>query len=290
MPDFSFIILTFNEEQHLPRLLASIKSLNAPIYICDSGSTDRTLEIAAEYGAKVVFHAFENHPKQWDFALKHFQVETPWTIGLDADHIVLPELKQLLENFKDATLPTDVEGIYFNRKNYFKGRWLKHGGYFPKYLMKMFRTGIGYSDTNENMDHRFVVHGKTLVWKTGYLKEENLKENEISFWIAKHNRYSDQVAAEEIERKKALRGQTIQPKLFGSPDQRIAFLKKIWWNMPLFVRPFIYFFHRYFIQLGILDGKEGFVFHFLQALWFRLVVDIKIWEIERKEQKSYENQ
>lgn len=285
-PDFSFIILTYNEEQHLPRLLESIKDLNAPIFILDSGSTDKTLEIAANYNAEVLYNKFENHPKQWDFALKNFKISTPWIIGLDSDHIVLPELFQILKNFKNENIAADVNGIYFNRKNYFKGRWLKHGGYFPKYLMKMFRSGIGFSDLNENMDHRFVVDGKTEIWKTGYLKEENLKENKISFWIDKHNRYSDLTAREEVERRKQLRNQTIKPNFFGSPDQRTAFLKKIWWNIPLFVRPFIYFFHRYFIQLGFLDGKEGLIFHFLQALWFRFVVDVKIYEIEKLEKEN----
>lgn len=284
--EFSFIILTFNEEQHLPRLLASIKALNAPIYICDSGSTDNTLKIAEEYGAIVKYNKFETHPKQWDFALKNFTVTTPWTIGLDADHIVLPELFDLLQNFSNQNVSREVNSIYFNRKNYFKGRWLKHGGYFPKYLMKMFRTGVGFSDLNENMDHRFVAPGETLIWKTGYLKEENLKENRISFWIEKHNRYSDLVAHEELERKNQLRSQTLQPNLFGNPDQRVAYLKRMWWNMPLFVRPFLYFFYRYFIQLGILDGKEGLIFHFLQALWFRFVVDVKIYEIEKNSSES----
>ncbi len=280
---YAFIILTYNEEEHLPRLLESIAPLNASIYVCDSGSTDATLDIAAAYNASVVYHAFETHPKQWHFALNHFEVTTPWTIGLDADQIVLPELFDKLDNFNSEDIPLDVNGIYFNRKNFFKGRWLKYGGYFPRYLLKMFRTGVGFSDINENMDHRFVVPGNTLVWQDGYLKEENLKENEISFWIAKHNRYSDLVSDEEIERKNALRSQTIKPRFFGSPDERIAYFKSKWWNMPLFVRPFLYFFYRYFIQLGILDGKEGLIFHFLQALWFRFVVDVKIWEKERKQ-------
>jgi glycosyltransferase involved in cell wall biosynthesis len=280
-PEFSFVILTFNEEVHLPRLLKSIAPLNVPIYICDSGSTDATLQVAKEYNATVIQNAFETHPKQWHFALNHFIIDTPWIIGLDADHIVLPELYAKLANFRSEQIPPEVNGIYFNRKNYFKGRWLRYGGYFPKYLLKMFRTGVGYSDINENMDHRFVAPGETIIWKDGYLKEENLKENEISFWIAKHNRYSDLVAEEEIERKNALRVQTIKPRFFGSPDERIAYLKSKWWNMPLFARPFLYFFYRYFIRLGILDGKEGLVFHFLQALWFRFVVDVKIWEKER---------
>ncbi len=275
---FSFVILTFNEEEHLPRLLASIADLNAPIFILDSGSTDATPEIASEFGAQLATHPFENHPKQWDYALNHFQIKTPWTIGLDADHIVAPELHKSLVQFKSENIPSTVSGIFFNRKNYFKGRWIRHGGYFPKYLLKMFRTGQGHSDLQQNMDHRFVVPGETLVWKDGYLIEENLKENNIEFWISKHNKYSSLQAIEEIERKKGLRQQAVQPKLWGNPDQRTAYLKALWWKAPLFVRPMLYFIWRYFFQLGFLDGKQGFIFHVLQAFWYRLIVDIKIEE------------
>lgn len=275
--EFSFIILTFNEELHLPRLLKSIHQLNAPLFILDSGSTDQTVKIAKDFGATVKFNAFENHPKQWDFALKNFEVETPWIIGLDADQMVTPELFDQLATFKDENY-RDINGIYFNRKNFFKGKWIKYGGYYPKYLLKMFRKDIGFSDTNEKMDHRFIVSGATLTWKKGHLLEENLKENEISFWIAKHNRYSDLVAEEEIERMLALRTQTIKPNPFGDPNQRMAFLKKLWWKLPRFVRPFIYFGYRMIFQLGVFDGKTGILFHFLQGFWFRLIVDVKIEE------------
>nr|WP_138728786.1 glycosyltransferase family 2 protein [Pedobacter ureilyticus] len=278
---FSFIVLTFNEEQHLPRLLNSIAQLNAPLFILDSGSTDQTLKIANDFGATVKYNAFENHPKQWDFALKNFDIQSPWIIGLDADQIVTQELFEQLAHFNNEQYK-DVNGIYFNRKNFFKGKWIRFGGYYPKYLLKMFRTGVGFSDTNENMDHRFVVPGKTITWKKGHILEENLKENEISFWISKHNRYSDLVAEEEVERMQALRSQTIQPKLFGDPYQRMAFLKKIWWQLPRFLRPFIYFGYRMTFQLGILDGKTGILFHFLQGFWFRIIVDVKIEEKLKK--------
>ncbi len=281
MPDFSFIILSFNEETHLPRLLASIKDLDAKIYVLDSGSTDGTLDICREYNAEVAYHKFENHPKQWHAALTIFNIQTPWTIGLDSDQIVTPELFEQLKNFRDQDFE-GVNGIYFNRKNFFKGKWLRFGGYYPKYLLKMFRTGVGYSDLNENMDHRFIVPGKNIVWKKGHILEENLKENEISFWIAKHNRYSDLVAHEEIERMNALRTQTIHPKFFGTPDQRIAWLKSLWWKMPLGLRPFLYFTYRMTFQLGILDGTTGVLFHFLQGFWFRLIVDVKIKELRRR--------
>ncbi|MDB5117671.1 MAG: glycosyltransferase family 2 protein [Mucilaginibacter sp.] len=277
-PPYSFIILTYNEELHLPRLLQSVADLNAPVFILDSGSTDRTVTIGEKFGAAFLQHSFENHPKQWDFALKNFAIQTPWIICLDADQVVSPELKQHLSNFREEDY-AGIDGIYFNRKNFFKGKWIKHGGYYPFYLLKMMRYGIGYSDINENMDHRFVVPGKTRIWKDGYLLEENLKENNISFWIAKHNRYSDLVAQEEVERMRSAKIQTEQPAFWGSPNQRKAWRKQLWWKLPRYVRPTLYFTQRLLFQLGILDGRTGIIFHFLQGFWFRLIVDIKIDEI-----------
>lgn len=273
--DFSFIILTFNEEMHLPRLLESIKGLDAATCILDSGSTDTTIAIAKQYEAEVKTHVFENHPKQWDFALKNFNIQTPWTIGLDADQIVTPELYHLLDQFKNET-HTGINGIYFNRKNYFQGSWIRYGGYYPVYLLKMFRTGIGFSDLNENMDHRFIAPGKTVIWKKGHLLEENLKENDIHFWFEKHERYSDLIALEEVERRQNQRSQSLKPNLLGNPDERKAWLKRLWWQLPLGLRPYLYYGFRMFLQFGFLDHKTARQFHYLQGLWFRKLVDKKI--------------
>ncbi|RZK53161.1 MAG: hypothetical protein EOO91_18150 [Pedobacter sp.] len=182
---------------------------------------DETLAIAEKFKAEVKVNPFINHPKQWDFALKNFDIQTPWVIGLDADQIVTPELFLQLQNFRDADFQ-NVNGIYFNRKNFFKGKWIKYGGYYPIYLLKMFRTSVGYSDLNENMDHRFIVTGNTIIWKNGHILEENLKENNISFWIDKHNRYSDLIAEEEIERLNNLRTQSNKANFWGNPDERNA--------------------------------------------------------------------
>lgn len=273
--DFSFIILTYNEEMHLPRLFESIKDLNATTYILDSVSTDATIEIAEKYGAVVKTHPFENHPKQWDFALKNFEIQTPWIIGLDADQIVTPELYLMLKEFETENY-IGVNGIYFNRKNYFQGSWIRYGGYYPIYLLKMFRTGIGFSDLNENMDHRFIVPGKTVIWKKGHLLEENLKENDIHFWFKKHERYSDLIAQEEVERMQNLRSQSLKPNLLGNPDEKKAWLKRLWWKLPLGIRPYLYYGTRMFLQFGLLDNKTARHFHYLQGLWFRRLVDKKI--------------
>ena len=279
---FSFLILSFNDEMHIGRLLESIKSLRADVFILDSGSTDNTLNISSAYGAALQCHAFENHPKQWNQALHCFQIKTPWVIALDADQMVSPELLALLKQF-DPDEDPDLNGIYFNRKNYYRGRWIRYGGFYPFYMLKMFKLNVGFSDLNENMDHRFIVPGKTKVWKQGYLIEENLKENNIQFWLDKHGRYSELLAREEIERMMKTRAQTLKPKLFGNPDERKACLKMFWWKLPRSLRPVLYFSYRMTIQRGFLDGRTGIIFHFLQAFWFRLIVDIKIDEILKAE-------
>lgn len=272
---FSFIILTFNEEIHLPRLLESVKDLNAKTFILDSGSTDNTIKIAADYGAEVKNNTFINHPKQWDFALKNFDVKTSWTIGLDADQIITPELFDRLKRFRDGDFE-GINGIYFNRKNFFQGSWIRYGGYYPVYLLKMFRTGVGFSDLNENMDHRFIVPGNTAIWKDGHIHEENLKENDINFWFKKHEKYSDLIAQEEIERMRNIRVQALNANLFGNPDEKKAWLKRLWWKLPLGIRPYLYYSYRMVFQLGFLDDKTARRFHYLQALWFRRLVDQKI--------------
>ncbi|WP_421944672.1 glycosyltransferase family 2 protein [Pedobacter sp.] len=279
--NFSFIILTYNEEIHLPRLLNSIKELHAETFILDSGSTDSTLEIANAYSDEVKVNPFTNHPQQWDFALKNFDIKTPWVIGLDADQIVTQQLFDLLKSFNPKDYD-DVDGIYFNRKNYFQGKWIRFGGYYPFYQLKMFRNGIGYSDLNENMDHRFIVPGKTIIWRKGYLIEDNLKEYDTNFWLKKHERYSDLIAAEEIERMQKIRNQTLKPSLFGSPDEKRAWFKNLWWKLPLGFRPYLYFLYRMLFKFGIFEGVKGIRFHYLQGLWFRLQVDRKISNLKRR--------
>ncbi|HKG06625.1 MAG TPA: glycosyltransferase, partial [Pedobacter sp.] len=258
-------------------LLDSTRPLNACTYILDSGSTDQTLNIAASYGAAIKFNEFINHPKQWNVALETFKITTPWVICLDADQILSPDLFKKLDAFKDQDY-SHVSGIYFNRKNYFKGKWIRHGGYYPKYLLKMFRYTAGYSDLSEHMDHRFQIAGTTVLWKTAHLIESNLKENNISFWITKHNHYSDLLADEYLQRKDNPFMQEPAARLLGSPNERNASLKNIWRHLPLYLRPFLYFIFRIIFQLGILDGRTGIMFHFLQGFWFRLIVDIKIGE------------
>ena len=268
----SAIVLTYNEEQNLPACLSGLKLLGCPIFVVDSGSTDRTLEIAVQFGATILKHPFTTHTQQWDWAIKNVPLESEWVIALDADQAITPELAEEIRTQLGSSM---FDGLYVKRRQVFRGRWIKHGGYYPKYLLKLFRRDKVYLHGGDSVDHHFYVRGSCGKLRHDLI-EANHKEDNISFWIEKHNRYAKLMAADEH------RGgdeSPITPALFGGPDQRVIWLKHLWSRLPLFVRPHLYFVYRYFLRAGFLDGKEGFIFHFLQAYWYRLLVDINLDEI-----------
>jgi glycosyltransferase involved in cell wall biosynthesis len=277
-PSVTVIVLTFNEERNLPACLASVAPWAHRIVVVDSGSTDTTVDIAKRFGADITVHPFETHARQWMFALQSTGVSTEWVLALDADQRVSPGLRQAITAFAEGG-EAGIEGIYVRRRQIFRGRWIRYGGYGGKYLLKMFRPGAVRVDAGDLVDHHFRVDGRTTRLR-GDLVEDNLNEADISVWIAKHNRYAALQAREEVSgaRPRPLPG---GPWRSASPDARTDRLKAVWRRLPLYVRPFAYFVYRYVLRLGFLDGKEGFIFHFLHAYWYRLLVDIKIDELRR---------
>ena len=267
------VVLTLNEERTLERALASVAGWAAHIFVVDSGSTDATLDIARRHGAVTVVHPFESHAAQWRWALQHLPLATEWVLGLDADQQVTPELRA---SIADLVGPrgAEIAGAYVCRRQIFQGRWIRRGGYYPKYLLKLFRRDRVAVDAADLVDHHFRVTGPTATID-GDLVEDNRNEQAIGDWIAKHNRYARLQAIEELRRAPAATG-----RLLGTPDERVLWLKRQWARLPLFVRPWLYFFYRYIVRLGFLDGRQGFLFHFMQALWYRTLVDANRREIE----------
>lgn len=273
----SAILLTFNEEANVKDCLDSVAGWCGEIFIVDSGSTDRTLEICRRYTDRIYFHEFVDSASQWEWALRNLPLSYDWVLPLDADHVLTDRLRQQLMDKLRAPDPS-VDG-YFARHQYFFNGTPVRG--FKPYSLRLFRRDKTRLDHSELVDFRFVVQGKTA-FLSGWVYERNQNESAIDFWIDKHQRFSTRVAIEEVLRTSGRLTWSMRPRLLGNPDERIVWLKNRWYHLPLYVRPFLYFFYRYILRLGCLDGWNGFVYHFLHAFWFRLLVDLKIGDLRRR--------
>ena len=271
-----FVILTWNEEQNLPRCLETVERLGCPVYIVDSGSTDGTCAIATRYGIGCgacvpdPFRAVE---------LGHAQPASRDAMGARARFRPEPHARthRRVKDLFSKPVPAEIGGYYVTRSHIFRGQWIKHGGYYPKRLLKLFRRDKVFFDSNDLLDHHFYVPGRTAILKHDLI-EDNRKEQDLGFWMHKHIRYADLVAREEFRRiSDAV--EPLKPSLFGSPDQRGLALRAGWRKLPLYIRPALYFCYRYFARFGWIDGKQGFLFHFLHAFWFRVLVDANLDEI-----------
>lgn len=272
------LLTTRNEEANLERTLASVAGWVEQIFVIDSESSDATVVIARRY-AEVVNLPYEHGriiPWIFQWGLDHLPIRNEWILILEADQAVTPELRKSLEAlFALPTIPAD--GYYLRRKQIFRGKWIRFGGYGGKHLLKLFRRTHGELDPVEQ-DTRVYVKGKVAKLE-GALEEWNHKEEEILFYLGKHLRYAEAFAQEEAKRRREKLAFKANGRFFGTPDERVLWLKERWYRLPLFLRPFLYFTYRYVFLLGFLDGKRGFLFHFLQAFWFRLVVDVRLEEI-----------
>ena len=264
----SVMILTHNEERNLPDCLSSLKGLDCEIFVVDSGSTDRTAEIARAAGAHVTTHEFENYARQRNWAQEHLPIRSDWVLHLDADERLTPELvgelRQVLE-----TPPPGVDGFLLRKRTVFMGRWIRHGGHYPSYHLRLFRFGKGVCE-DRLYDQHFVVQGKTTVLRHDYI---DVVAADVATWTGRHVRWA-QLEAQELLKGEAA-GVRVVPDLWGTAVERRRWLReRVFWRLPLFGRAFAYGGYRYFVRLGFLDGVEGLIFHFLQGCWYRFLVDV----------------
>ena len=278
--NLSVVILTFNEESNLNQALNSINDWAEKVFILDSGSTDKTIEIAQGFGCTILINPFINFAMQRNYALKNFSITSEWTLFIDADEWVTEELK---EEIKKVIASKPLEnGFYIKRRLIWMGQWIRRG-YYPSWQLRLFRSGFGRCEDRAVNEH-FIVDGQL-----GRLCSDLVDENQKSLhdWIAKHNDYSTREAAELVNSRNAEGYSEIKVNFFGGQAQRRRWLRYHVWNkMPLLSRSFFYFFYRYFILLGFLDGKKAFLFHFMQALWYPLLIDAKYLEILNKRSKQ----
>jgi glycosyltransferase involved in cell wall biosynthesis len=272
--DIAVIILTYNEEKNLPHALSSVVRWADEIFVLDSFSKDRTVEIARHYGCQVFQHHFENYAKQRNYALKQFPVKSEWIFFLDADEWLPDELKKEISAVI-ASNPVE-DGFYIKRKLIWMGRWIRRG-YYPTWILRLFRKGKARCEERSVNEH-LLVDGKV-----GYLKNDFIHEDRkgITDWIDKHNRYATHEALELIKWNQAVQQKEIEVRFWGTQAERKRWLRyRVWNKMPPLIRPFFYFFYRYILRGGFLDGWQGFIYHFLQALWFPLLIDIKYIEMK----------
>ena len=280
MNGLGVLILTHNEERNIAKCIESLLPLTSDIFIVDSGSDDRTVEISRSHGAQVVHRAWTTYADQFNWGLDHFDFGTEWIMRMDADEELTQELVEQLRMLLNSA-PSEVSGVYVRRRVYFMGRWIKHGGYYPTWLLRVFRNGLGRCETLWMDEHIVLSSGNAIKVHADIIDKNN---KDLTFWTDKHNKYSNREVLDVMGKCTPIKGEKqLAASLSGSQAQSRRWVKdNLYGRTPLFIRPFLYFFYRYILRLGFLDGKEGLIFHFLQGFWYRFLVDAKLFEHQRR--------
>lgn len=280
-PSLVVVILTHNEEIHIARCVRSLLPIASTIFIVDSFSNDRTVEIAQSLGAVVVQRKWKNYADQFQWGLGNCGAEFEWVMRMDADEYLESGLqRELIRTLPNIT--RDIVGIYIQRKVLFFGKWMRHGGTYPQTLLRIWRSGSGRIEQRW-MDEHIVLQpeSKTTVVKE-HLVDDNLKG--ITFWTSKCNGYASREMVDLLNNKYPLLEKDESLKAVADPQAKWKRLMKdkVYSRLPVGLRAAVYFLYRYFFRLGFLDGSKGFLWHFMQGFWYRLLVDIKIMEMEER--------
>jgi len=272
---FSVIILTRNEERHIERSVRSALRLTPHVFVVDSHSADRTAEIARRFTPNIVFGNFPTFSEKLNWAIDQLPICTPWTIRLDADEIFAEDFLVAIGGLV-ANQPLSVGGVWVRRQVWFMNRWMRHGAIYPVFALRVWRTGCARCKLQVIDEYMELTQGAAV---TAHLDLIDNPVVSIAQWIEKHNRYSETEADYRYVQATA-DGPGQRGSLFGrTQEARTAFLKnRVYYRVPLFVRPFLLFVYKYIFRAGFLDGTEGLVWHILHTFWYRILIDIKIFE------------
>lgn len=266
--DITAIILTKDEEINIADCIKSIVTTVKRIIVIDSYSSDHTVEIAEECGAEVMQHRFVTHAKQFKYAVEASNISTTWILRIDADERLTPESALELELTCNENEKTDVTGVIVRFKKNFLGKDLYHGGVYPWKKMVCYKTGKGDIENREMDEHIIVSEGKVVELKNDSL---HLDFKSLEVWTSKHNWYSTKEASDY--EKECTEGDSIEQR-----SLKTLFKAKIYYKLPIGTRAHLYYLYRYYFKMGFLDGREGQIYAFLQAYWYRYLVDAKIYE------------
>lgn len=273
MADLTAIILTKNESINIVDCINSIKGLAERIVVVDSGSTDNTVELAKELGADVYTHPFEFYAAQFNWALDNTNITTKWVLRLDADERFTPKLCEEAKIMMERHANDDVNGFTLEAWFFFMGKCLKHGGSKKRKLM-IFKNGIGRIEDRKRDAHTILSKGTSIALKEKFLHYDF---KDLSDYIGKYNLYATREMQDYIA---YLQGAS--PDI--NTDRKIQKTRKmkfgLYYKMPKFIRAWMWFVYNYYFRLGFLDGKEGYIYYFLECYWYRYLVDAKIYEYE----------
>lgn len=270
MADLTTIILTFDEEKNIANAINSVKNLSKRIVVVDSYSTDKTVEIAESLGAEVIQHPFENQAKQFIYAINNLTINTQWIMRLDADEMISNDAAREIEDICLINQNTDINGIVVRFEVNFLGKKLRHGGIYPFRKMIVYKKDKGYMEDRAMDEHIVLKEGKSIE-----LKHDSYHRDykDLNAWIDKHNKYSSR------EVKDYFLNTNLENEKLNKSAKIKRFIKfNIYYKLPLGTRAHLYYLYRYYFKMGFLDGKEGKIFAFMQAYWYRFLVDAKIFE------------
>jgi glycosyltransferase involved in cell wall biosynthesis len=258
--NLSVVLITHNEETNLPRTLESVMPLvgdgRGEIIVVDCGSTDRTVEIAKSFGAKVFIENWKGYAGQKNSAID--KASANWILSLDADEEVSSELAHSMSSLWQRE-PVKARAFYVPRRNFFLGRWIKHGGFWPDRKLRLFRRGAGrFEDRPVHEDVRLQEAGDGS-GDIGRLEDSLLHHAypTLSDYLEHMNHYS-----------------SLGAKLAASQGQRRFSILNI------VLRPLATFSYNYFLRLGFLDGREGLLLHLYHAAYVSWKY-AKAWELGR---------
>ena len=279
MLDLTVIILTYNEEIHIRRCLENVCPIAKKVFIIDCYSTDRTIEIIKDFdNVTVLQHEWPNtkYAGQFNWGLQNAPIQTKWILRLDADEYLMPELGEELRE-KLPKMDKDVAALSLSRARAFAGKILHHGIVNGIWITRLFRNGKARYE-KRLMDEHLSVDGRIERMEHQFVDDNRMT---IGQFTIKHEGYASREAALLLDAEYHLTDTSALAQDHGKEVERKRAQKAKYARMPLFWRAFGYFLYRYIIKLGFLDGKEGFMWDFLQGWWYRTLVDAKIFEVKR---------
>ncbi len=283
--DVAVIILTLNEAIHLRRAIEHITPFAKEIFVIDSGSTDGTVELARSLGAHVMYHPFQSPARQFQWALDNAPITAEWVMKHDADEVVEPKLAQEIVQ-RLPTLPPEITGVNLKCKTIFQGKFIRYGGRYPLTLLRIWRRGKARMEDRWTDEHIYLTEGRIATFR-GTFANHDLRD--LTFFIEKHNRYSSREALEVLNERLQVFGPGVKLTSVATSHQAKIkrFIKqRIFRKIPYEISAFAYFFFRYVIQLGFLDGREGLAYHVIQGYWQQFVIGAKARELEAAVRKT----